>query len=80
MWCYSEKSAVPREKLASLHKNVSFHEGFPQDFGNEHGKPSHIILEDLLNVVYSKDVCDFFTKGNHHRNISVFLISQNLLH
>jgi len=24
IWCYSEKSAVPRQKLASLHKNVSF--------------------------------------------------------
>jgi len=30
--------------------------------------------------VYSKDVCDLFTKGSHHRNISVILISQNLFH
>jgi len=45
--CYSEKSAVPREKLASLHKNVSFHEGVPQNFGNEHSKPCLIILDDL---------------------------------
>jgi len=28
IWCYSKKSAFPREKLASLHKNVSFHEQF----------------------------------------------------
>jgi ABC-type dipeptide/oligopeptide/nickel transport system ATPase subunit len=74
IWCYSEKSVVPREKLASLHKNVSFHEGVPQNFGNEHGKPCLIILDDLLNEVYSKDVCNLFTKGSHHRNISVILI------
>jgi len=30
--------------------------------------------------VYSKDVCDLFTKGSHHRNISVILITQNLFH
>jgi len=76
IWCYSEKSAVPRLKLASLHKNVSFHEGVPQNFVNEHGKPCLIILDDLLNDVYSKDVCDLFTKGSHHRNISVILISE----
>jgi len=38
------------------------------------------ILDDLLNEVYSKDVCDLFTNGSHHRNISVILITQNLFH
>jgi len=28
--------------------------------------------------VFSKDVCDLFTKGSHHRNISVILITQIL--
>jgi len=80
IWCYSEKSAVPRQKLISLHENVSFHEGVPQNFGDDHGRPCLIILDDLLNEVYSKDVCDLFTKGRRHRNISVILISQNLFH
>jgi len=30
IWCYSEKSAVPRDKLTSLHKNASIHEGCPK--------------------------------------------------
>jgi hypothetical protein len=80
IWCYSEKSAVPRDKLTSLHKNVSIHEGVPQNFGDDRGRPCLIILDDLLNEVYSKDVCDLFTKGSHHRNISVILITQNLFH
>jgi hypothetical protein len=25
-------------------------------------------------------VCDLFTKGSHHRNISVILITQNIFH
>jgi len=39
-----------------------------------------VIRDDLLNGVYSKQVCDLFTKGSHHRNICVILISQNLFH
>jgi hypothetical protein len=35
---------------------------------------------DFLNEVYSKDVSVLFTKGSHHRNISVILITQNLFH
>ena len=66
--------------MAAIHKNVSFHEGVPQNFGDDHGRPCLIILDDLLNEVYSKDVCDLLTKGSHHRNISVILITQNLFH
>ena len=76
IWCYSEKSAVPRETLTSLHKTVSFYEGVPQNFGDDHGRPCLIILDE----VYSKDVCDLFTKGSHHGNISVILITQNLFY
>lgn len=82
IWCYSEKAAVPERQLTSLPNKdvISYHEGVPQDFGNAHGKPCLIVLDDLLNEVYSKDVCDLFTKGSHHRNISVILITQNLFH
>ena len=39
-----------------------------------------VILDVVLNEVYSKEVCNLFTKGSHHRNISVILITQNLFH
>jgi hypothetical protein len=59
---------------------VSYHEGVPEEFGNALGKPSLIILDELLNQVYSESECDLFTKGIHHRNMSEFLITQNLFH
>jgi len=31
-----------------------------------------------MNQVYSKEVCDLFTKGNHPRNISILLLTQNI--
>jgi len=79
VWCYSEISADPYQHLAG-NKHVRFQEGVPADFNDSGEKPCLIILEDLLNSAYSKDVCDLFTKGSHHRNISVILISQNLFH
>ena len=39
-----------------------------------------MILDDLLNDVYSKQVCELFTRGSHHRYISVILITQNLFY
>ena len=43
------------------------------------GRPCLVILDDMLNI-YSKQVCDLFTKGSHHRNMSVILITQTLFH
>ena len=79
VWCYSEISAIPYGQLAGT-KHVRFQEGVPAVFNNSGEKPLLIIVDDLLNTAYSKDVCDLFTKGSHHRHISVSLINQNLFH
>jgi len=80
IWCYSEKTALPQQQLAVLKKKIRYNEGVSADFKNARGRPCLIILEDLLNDAYSKEVYDLFTKGSHHRNISVILITQNLFH
>jgi len=59
---------------------VTYKEGVPEDFGSANGEPSLVVLDDLLNDVYSKQVCELFTRGSHHRNINVILIAQNLFH
>jgi len=76
VWCYGEKSAVP----SLLPVDVRVNEGVPEDFGSVSGEPSLVILDDLLNDVYSKQVCELFTRGSHHRNISFILITKNLFH
>jgi len=76
LWCYGEKSAVPFH----LPANIGIHEGVPEDFGSANSEPSHVILDDLLTDVYSKQVYGLFTRGSHHRNIRVILITQNLFH
>ena len=79
IWCYSEKTAVPSPTELPK-RDVHFNEGVPKYFENARGRPCLSILDDLSNDVYSKQVCDLFTKSSHHRNISVILITQNLFH
>jgi len=33
-----------------------------------------------MDSAYSTKVCQLFTKGSHHRNISKVLITQNVFH
>jgi len=80
VWCFGERSAVPDRELSELNNTIRVHKGVPENFENKNGKPCLIILDDLLDVAYSKEVCNLFTKGSHHRNISVILITQNLFH
>ena len=78
VWCYGEKSAMPsRHKLPA---NVKFNDSVPEDLISANDEPFLVILDDLLNDVYSKHLCELFTRGSHHRNISVILITQNLFH
>lgn len=39
-----------------------------------------IVLDDLMTSAYTKPVCELFTKGSHHRNLSIILITQNIFH
>jgi len=80
IWCCSEETAVPRQQLKKLGLNITYQEGLPESYGNARGAPSLIILDDLLNEAYGRDVCDLFTKGSHPRSISVVLLTRNIFH
>jgi hypothetical protein len=71
---------VPTKELDKLEKKITYCHGMPTRFGHAQGLPSLIILDDLLDEAYLREVCYLFTKGSHHRNLSVILITQNLLH
>jgi len=79
VWCNSEETAVPKRQ--QLPTNTTYDEGVPEKFyDGVGGKPRLVILDDLLHDVYSKQVCTLFTRGSHHRNIRVILVTQNLFH
>lgn len=71
---YRELAATqPAEKL-------EFREGVPQssDFAANAG-PQLVIIDDLMDEA-GKSVTQIFTKTSHHRNLSVFFLTQNLFH
>lgn len=72
-WHYSEWQ--PSYNL----ENVTFKEGIPNMGDFEGSKPNLVIIDDLMRESDGR-VVDLFTKGCHHRNISVFFITQNLFH
>ena len=77
LWCYGDSNAVPSVDVG---RRIQFHEGVPDNFTKAGSKPCLIILEELFNEVYSKEVFHLLTKGSHYQNISVNLITQNLFH
>ena len=73
VWCHSENNAPHHLK------NVSFVKGVP-DFVNPENIPTLIVLDDLMDSAYSTKVSELFTKGSHHHNINLLLITQNVFH
>jgi len=71
VWCHSENNAPHHLKNVTIVKGVS-------DFENPENVPTLIVLDDLMDSAYSTKVSQLFTKGSHHRNISIVLITQNL--
>ena len=76
IYCYGEY-----QKEFDKLPGVDFIEGFPEDLNEL--TPGHeqtlLILDDLMSEC-SKDqrVSDLFTRGSHHKGISVFYLTQNL--
>jgi len=70
--------------LVKTRKNIiEFNEGLPlpEDYSNDPLSPKLVIIDDLLWESSSCDaIVDLFTKGSHHKNLRVILISQNLFH
>lgn len=61
---------------------LEFHEGLPQpsDYSKDNEKKKLVILDDLMRESSSNIVLDLFTKGCHHKNMSVIFITQNIFH
>lgn len=59
---------------------VQYRSGLPdmEEFNGNDG-PKLIVVDDMMRET-NDSVVDLFTKGSHHRNLSVFFITQNLFH
>lgn len=63
-------------------KSIEFRDGLPQpaDYSSDNECPKLIIIDDLMRESSNNTIVDLFTKGSHHKNLSVVFITQNLFH
>lgn len=80
IWCHAEYNARPKIDIENKSISIEYINGIPQNFENETNEPILIILDDLMNESDNKEMSQLFTRGSHHRNTSVILISQNIFH
>ncbi|KAE8742185.1 hypothetical protein FOCC_FOCC012271 [Frankliniella occidentalis] len=77
IWCFSEwQTAYERVE----HPRVRFNQGLLglEDFP-PHPVARLLIIDDLMRESDDR-VVDLFTKGSHHRNLSILYLSQNIFH
>lgn len=78
IWCHAEINAQPK---GIKFRDITFLNEIPDEFENKENIPTLIVLDDfMLEANSNARICDLFTKGSHHRNLSVVLITQNIFH
>jgi len=75
---YHPVGLSPGSSFSSSSK-IKFKQGLPDIEDFDGLEPSLLIVDDMMRETDS-NVVDLFTKGSHHRNLSVFFITQNLFH
>lgn len=77
LWCYG----AYQEKFKELPDFVEISEGFSAIDDVDGSEPTLVILDDLMQEAgNAKEIANLFTKGSHHKNMSVVMIVQNLFH
>jgi len=81
IWCYKRWQPLFGEMNRNIN-NIIFIQGLPEDLNDDSfidsSYPSLIVIDDLMrDATNSKDVCELFVEGSHHRNISVACIMQS---
>ena len=74
VWCYG----VYQDVFAKM-SNVRFIEGLPDINEFDGSKRLLLVIDDLMHEANEK-VAQIFTKGSHHKNISVLFLTQNIFH
>jgi hypothetical protein len=77
--CYSEDQQAYKD-MKQINPDIQFREGLDFDLEEFNSNvPTILIIDDQMSdAVQNKKIQTFFTKGVHHRSVSVILLTQNL--
>ena len=82
IWCYGMYQPAYDEMLKTI-PNITFVEGIPSDLKSmiDPSIRNLIVLDDMMKELSNDQrITNLFTKGCHHRNLSVIFILQNIFH
>ena len=82
IWCYGQWQPSYFD-MVRIMPGIEFNEGIPDDIDNadylDVSQRNLIVLDDLMaQSGKDKRISDLFTKGSHHRNLSIIYIVQNI--
>ena len=82
LWCFGQWQPLYEDLQKSI-PWIEFVYGIPDYLNSPHfinpGKQNLIIFDDLMaEAKCDQRIADFFTKGSHHRNISIVYLTQNV--
>jgi len=72
LYCYGEY-----QQLFCQYPRVIFHQRLPELNDFDEKEPVLLIMDDLMQET-NDTAANLFTKGSHHRNVSVVYLAQNL--
>ena len=84
IWCYGQWQPSYFDMMRTM-PGIEFNQGIPEDIDNadylDSSQRNLIVLDDLMaQSGKDKRISDLFTKGSHHRNLSIIYIVQNIFH
>jgi len=81
-WCHGVYQKAYDEMLTSF-PNSTFVEGVPSDLESmiDPSIRNLVVIDDLMQELGNDQrITNLFTKGSHHRNLSVIFLLQNIFH
>lgn len=82
VWCYGIYQPTYDEMQRTI-PNLAFIEGVPSDLESMINPSIRnlVVLDDLMQELSNNErITSLFTKGCHHRNLSVIFLLQNIFH
>lgn len=80
LWFYGEYQPLYEKLADQLGHMIQFIDYISQSFDEDLDKCkiNLIILDDFMNEAANNKISHLFTKGSHHKNLSVISVSRNL--
>lgn len=81
LFYYSEWQDLYENEFKVAGKKIEFYQGLPNPahYSNDKDKKKLMGLDDLYKEA-DTEVLNLFTKGSHHKNISIMFLSQNIFY